>query len=60
MTGECGGKDPFIPSSNQCAVLIHLNALNHAPNVDWLTVSISYAEVLFSFGLDPFHKIFMG
>lgn len=34
MTGECGGKDQFIPSSNQCAIWIHLNALNHAPNVD--------------------------
>lgn len=29
MAGECVGKDPFIPSSNQCAVLIHLKALNH-------------------------------
>lgn len=34
MTGECVGKDQFIPSSNQCAIWIHLNALNHAPNVD--------------------------
>lgn len=34
MAEKCGGKDQFIPSSNQCAIWIHLNAFNHAPNVD--------------------------
>lgn len=32
--GNALGRTQFIPSSNQCAIWIHLNALNHAPNVD--------------------------
>lgn len=39
---ELGGKGTFIPSSNRCAAWIHLNALNHAPNVDgsWVWTSV--------------------
>ena len=32
--GMTEGRTQFIPSSNQCAIWIHLNALNHTPNVD--------------------------
>lgn len=44
MTEECSGKGQFILSSNQCAILIHLNALNHAPNVDGSRVRASVMQ----------------